>query len=78
MKRLAMFFVLAGLFALAACNLPDGPIVLGCTASNCPPPASCQVPNEEGMFDGIPVCMSSNDNTHGGFLPAPPQRSRSL
>lgn len=58
MSRLATFFVLAGLFALAACDLSTDPIVAECAPANCPPPNSCQVPNAEGLFDGIPVCTS--------------------
>jgi hypothetical protein len=54
MKRLAVFFVIAGLFALAGCHiLPDGPLFAECSASNCPPPGSCQADDW-----GIKVCRT--------------------
>jgi hypothetical protein len=66
MKRLTLFFAIAGLFALAACNPIMGDVGLGeCSASNCPPPNSCQVPNQEGIFDGIPVCTAPNGTVVG-------------
>jgi hypothetical protein len=75
MKRLALFFAIAGLFALAACDLNfTGPIGHSCSAQNCPPPGSCQVPNEEGLFDGIPVCTSPSGSAMSSSVAALPGR----
>jgi len=63
MKRLALFFAIAGLFALAACDPIVGPIDLGCSAPNCPPPGSCQPAYGDTIFDGIPVCTPPNAST---------------
>jgi hypothetical protein len=56
MKRLALFFVVAGLFALAACDPLVGPMFQECSASNCPPPGTCQRP--DSPIVGFSVCKT--------------------